>query len=79
MLHVYDSVGTKQKLTQLLNGDKVDIWKFSKKKESVRLAQGNKYGVKATDTMDFINKKELPEKFIINYARFFCNHCRLKT
>ena len=57
MHHVYDSAGTKQKLTKLITGDKADILRRNTSNEFGILAQGNKYGAKATDTMDFINKK----------------------
>ena len=57
MHNIYNSAGKKQKLTQLFNGDKADICQRITSNEFGRLAQGNKYGVKATDTMDFINKK----------------------
>ena len=57
----------------------MDIWKCTKSIEFGRLAQGNKYDVKATDMVDFISKKELPGKIIITYASFVCDHHPLKT
>ena len=54
MHHIYDSAVIKQKLTQLINGDEDYIWQQSTSNEFGRLVQGNKYGVKATDTMGFI-------------------------
>ena len=57
MHHIYELAGTKQKLTQRLNGDKSNICQCSTSNGFVGLYQANKYGVKATDTMDFINKK----------------------
>ena len=56
MHHINDLNGTKQKLILLLNGDKADIWQLRTSNEFGRLAQVNRYGVKATDMMDFINK-----------------------
>ena len=47
----------KQKLTQLLNRYKADIWQHNTSNGFRRLAQGNKYGAKSTDKMDFINNE----------------------
>ena len=44
-----------------------------------RLAQGNQHGVKATDTLDFIQQSEVPFRQPITYASFICNHRPLKT
>ena len=79
MHDIYDSVGTKHKLTPLLNGDKADIWQLSRSNEFGILAQVNKYRFKATDTMDFISKKRLPEKYRFTYTIFVCNHHPLKN
>ena len=57
MNNIYDSAETKQKITQLLNGDKSDILQCSTSNKFGRLAQGNKYGLKEINTMDFMNKK----------------------
>ena len=54
MHYIYDSARKKQKLTQLLNGDKSDIWQHITSNEFLGLAQGNTYGVKETDTIDFL-------------------------
>ena len=40
----------------------MDIWQRITNNEFGRLVQGSKYDVKAKDTMDFINKNELPTK-----------------
>ena len=54
MNHVYDSAITKNKLTELLNVHKADIWQHSTSNEFGGLAQVNKYNVKAKNTMNFI-------------------------
>ena len=43
-----------------------------------RLAQGNKYGVTPTDTIDFITKDELPPNKKVTYANFIADHRPLK-
>ena len=42
------------------------------------LAQGNDYGVKATDTIDFIFKHQVPSTAKVTYANFVCDHRPLK-
>ena len=44
-----------------------------------RLAQGNIHGVKATDTIDFIFKYEVPPGQSTTYANFVCDHRPIKT
>ena len=44
-----------------------------------RLAQGNKYGVKMTDTIDFIYSHEVPKAQQVTYAAFTCDYRPLKT
>ena len=43
-----------------------------------RLAQGNKYGVKSTNTIDFIQKSEVLLNRKVTYTYFVCNHKPLK-
>ena len=44
-----------------------------------RLAQGNKYGVKSTDTVDFITKYEVPIISKVTYTNFVCDYRPLKS
>ena len=44
-----------------------------------RLAPGNIYGVKATDTIDFIFRHEVPANQTVTYANFICDNRPLKT
>ena len=44
-----------------------------------RLAQGNKYGAKATDTIDFITKTDIPTTSKVTYTHFVCDYKPLKT
>ena len=43
-----------------------------------RLAQGNKYGVQSTDTIDFIFPHEVPKGEKVTYAQCVCDHRPLK-
>ena len=52
--HIYDESGTRMSLKQLINGKNKHIWDKAMSMEIGRLAQGNDYGVTATDTIDFI-------------------------
>ena len=79
MYHIYEFSVTKQKLTQLFNGYKADIFQLRISNECGILAEGNKYSVKATNMIDFINKKELPERCRITFTNFVCDHHPLKT
>ena len=56
MHNIYDSAKSKQKLTQLLNKDKAGIWQRKTSNKFEIISDGKKYGVKAIDTMDSINK-----------------------
>ena len=42
------------------------------------LAQGNKYGIQSTDTIDFISKLDVPHNEKVTYAQCICDHCPLK-
>ena len=77
--HIYDVSGRKQSLTNLLNGPTKEIWFKSISNEFGRLAQGNVYGVKATDTIDFIHKHEVPLAQQVTYASFVCDYRPLKS
>ena len=42
------------------------------------MAQGNDFGTKGTDTIDFIHHSEVPEGKSVTYATFVCNYRPLK-
>lgn len=44
-----------------------------------QLVQGNKLGVTATDTIDFIFYDKVPAGKKVTYAAFICNYCPLKS
>ena len=43
-----------------------------------RLAQGNKYNVSSTNTIEFIHLHQVPTKEKVTYAQCVCDHCPLK-
>jgi hypothetical protein len=78
MNHIYDEHGRKLKILDLLNGNNKDVWKRSMSNELGRLAKGNKFGVKHTDTMAFIRKTEVPLGKKVTYANFRADYRPLK-
>ena len=77
-LHIFDPIGKKQTLEHLLKGNEQNIWKRSASNECGRLAQGNKFGIQGTDTIQFIHKTNLPHDAKITYASFVCDIRPLK-
>ena len=76
--HIFDPTGKKQTLEHLLKGSDQAIWKRSASNEFGRLAQGNAFGVKGTDTIKFISKADLPQNAKTTYASFVCDIRPLK-
>ena len=66
-------------VNKLLSGPDNEKWNRALSDEWGRLAQGNKYGVKAQDAIDFISKHDVPTGRKVTYAQFVCDHCPLKT
>ena len=56
-----------------------DIWNKSSSNEFGRLAQGNKFGVKFRDVMEFITKSDLPNDCKVTYASFVLDYRPLKS
>ena len=75
---MFNKNGKKETINTLLFGHDSKIWTRSMSDELRRLAQGNIYGVKATDTIDFIFKHDVPENQPVSYANFICDHRLLK-
>ena len=66
--HVYNpDSGKKESLDSLLMGPERDRWLQAASNEFGRLAQGNKYGVTATDTIDFIHQYDIPHDLHSTY------------
>lgn len=73
--HIYNEVTDKNEtIDTLLRGKNGDVWLRGLSNEFGRLAQGNDYGVIATDIIDFIHKEEVPIGRDITYAAFVCDY-----
>ena len=68
--HIYNKVtGKRETADSLLNGEDREVWNRSVSNELGRLAQGNKYGVKLTDTIEFIAGSQVPSNQTVTYAQ----------
>ena len=54
-------------------------WNIALSNEWGRLAQGNKYGVMSTNTIEFVTSHQIPPNRDITYASFVCDHRPLKS
>jgi hypothetical protein len=77
--HVYNTQGRKETLDSLLRGPQAEIWTKSLSNELGRLANGNKHGVKATNTIEFISQRNVPSDRAVTYANFICDYRPLKS
>ena len=78
--HVYHpTTGKKETIDSLLRGPENKKWTKSLSNEWGRLAQGNIHGVKATDTIDFIARTDVPQGRKVTYGSFVCDFRPLKT
>ena len=77
--HVFNENGQKETINTLLFGRSAGLWTKSMSNELGRLAQGNIYGVTATDTIDFIFKEDVPPGQVVTYANFVCDYRPLKS
>ena len=76
--HIFDESGKRQTLELLLRGPDNQIWERSASNEFGRLTQGNRFGTKGTDTMEFVSKDKVPQTAKITYASFVCDVRPLK-
>ena len=76
--HIFTVDGKKQTIDTLLNSVNKVVWTRSLSNEWGRLAQGNKYGVQSTDTIDFIFKHEVPTGCCVTYATYVLDYRPLK-
>ena len=72
-MHVYDNNGRRETINSILFGVDRKNWEHSMSNKLGRLAQGNKHGVKATDTMKFIKQEDVPKNNKVTYANFGFN------
>ena len=75
---IYKDDGTKETIDSLLKGPHKSIWEQSLSNEWGRLAQSNNSGVKGTDTIEFIIRKEVPPDKKVTYATMVCDYKPLK-
>ena len=69
-LHIYDENGRNMSIGDLFRGKDKENWLKSMSMELGRFVQGNKYGVKSTDTIGFFNQSEVPSIAKVTYANF---------
>ena len=77
-MHVYDNNGRRETINSLFFGVDAKIWDHSMSNELGILNQGNKHGIRATDTIDFISQKDVPVNNKVTYANFVCDYRPLK-
>ena len=75
--HIFDENG-KKKTIDTLREKIPEIWDQALSNKWGRLAQGNMYGVTATDTIVFISANELPSDATVTYAACVCDNRPLK-
>ena len=76
--HIFTE-GKKETLDTLLHGKDKDVWERALSNELGRLSQGMKGRVRAMDTIDFINKNEVPPNKKVTYANMVCDVRPLKA
>ena len=78
--HIFnETTGKKETLESLLNGPDRARWLKALSNEIGRLASGNIYGVKFTNTIKFIKKSDVPSDKTVTYATFVCDFRPLKS
>ena len=78
-MHVYNAMVNKDTIDYLIYGYKWKTWNKSLRNELVSLAQGKNFGVKFTNTIDFIPRSEIPQGRGIMYDNFVCDYRPLKS
>jgi len=77
--HIYNKVtGKKENIDTLLASNR-PCWERSLSNEWGQLAQGNKYSVLPTDTIEFIAQSLVPKDRDVTYAQFVCDYRPLKS
>ena len=76
--HIFRPDGTKEKIDTVLKVPAKDTWSKSLSNKWSRLTQGNIYGVRSTDTIDFIHCHGVPRDRDVAYATFVLNYKPLK-
>ena len=77
-MHVYDPKDRTKTVNSLLFGVDFQICVRTNNKLG-RLAEGNKYGVRSTDIVDFIIQDDVPITRKVTYSKSVCDYRPLKS
>ena len=77
--HIYDPKGKRLSIDKLLESKERLVWLRGLSNEWGRLANGNVFGIKGTNTIKFISRNEVPHNQDVTYATFVCDYKPLKT
>ena len=77
-LHIYNVNGGKETIGSLLRGENSNRWYGCLINEWGRFSQGNDHGIKGTDTLVYIQNKDIPKDRKITYGSFVCDYRPLK-
>jgi hypothetical protein len=77
--HIYNTNGKKETINTLLSGTNGATWTTSLSNEFGRLAQGFGTSIVGTDTIEFIQCKEVPSEKKVTHGNFICDYRPLKT
>ena len=73
LLHLYNKLGKKETIDSLLDGPHSATWWTALANELGRLTNGVHGRVRATNTIHFILRSDIPSDRKITYANFICN------
>ena len=74
LLHLYNKLGKKETIDTLLAGTHSSTWWTALANELCRLTNGVHGRVRATNTIRFILRSEIPSDIQITYADFICGY-----
>ena len=78
--HIFNKhTGKKETIDTLRASVNGAVWEQALSNEWGRLAQGNNNGISYTDTIEFIQKAQVPADRDVTYASFVCDHRPLKS
>ena len=76
--HIFDDQGCKQSLDDLLSGSSSQMWKQPITNDLACLSQGIEGKDKATNTVRFIKKIEVPRGKMVMYGNMVCHYIPVK-
>ena len=76
--HIFQEDEKKTTIDSLMKSIDRHVWTRSLSNKWGRLAQGNKYGVRISDTIEFIFKHEVPTNRQVTYATYVLDYRPLK-